>query len=419
VSRNISQLSDIKISADFKGFPLSAQGKTISEFLRTKPNIFTSDFLFPVLLLKESALKNNILNMKRFCDTHKVKLGPHVKTTMSPQLANLQLQNGAAWLTIANLQQLLVFKDFGFKDFFIANEVANDAALIQIGKINAAGEAKIAFCVDSSESASRLAEICKKNPGLKFEIFIEIGADNARAGLRDLSKLEMILSILKIENIIIGGISGFEGALPKAGRSKKGLKAVAKFTDKLLSALEISEKFCNRKLKLTAGGSAFFDVVAKNLSLDGKNEVILRSGGYLTHDHVHYEEIYPFKNTHEFHFEPALELCSEVLSTPQPDLSLLNFGKRDVGNDLDNPVPLWKISASNRNLGISAAAPITAKITQLNDQHGFLQHRALDIKYADVIGLGISHPCTNFDKWKILFMVNEKYDVIDCIHTYF
>jgi len=419
VPRNISQLSDIKISADFKGFPLKAQGKSISEFLSTKPNIFTSEFLFPVLVLKESAIKNNIANMKKFCESHKVKLGPHVKTTMSPQLANLQIQNGATWLTIANLQQLLIFKDFGFKDFFIANEVANDSALIQIGKFNATGEAKIAFCVDSTNSAKRLREICIKDAGLKFEIYVEIGADNARAGLRDLAELENILDILKLENINIGGISGFEGALPKAGRSNKGLKAVAKFTDKLLTALEIAEKFCNRKLKLTAGGSAFFDVVAKQLSQDGKNEVILRSGGYLTHDHVHYEELYPFKDSNEFHFEPALELCSEVLSNPETGLSLLNFGKRDVGNDLDNPVPLWRIPAEAKSSGIKAAQPINAKITQLNDQHGFMEHKKIEINYSDLIGLGISHPCTNFDKWKVLFMVNDNYDVIDCIHTYF
>jgi len=36
-----------------------------------------------------------------------------------------------------------------------------------------------------------------------------------------------------------------------------------------------------------------------------------------------------------------------------------------------------------------------------------------------LIGLGVSHPCTNFDKWKILFVVNDDYDVIDCIQTFF
>jgi len=431
VSRNISQLSETKISVDFKGFPISAQGKSIAQFLDSKPNIFKSDFLFPILVIKESALKNNLETMARFCSNQKVKLSPHVKTSMSPQLATLQSKYGAVSLTIANLQQLLVFKDFGFNTFFIANEVANDAALIQIGKFNSSLEAKISFCVDSVNSAKRIAQLCQNNSDLKFEIYLEIGSNNARGGIRNLDDVATILTILKVPQVVIGGISGFEGALPNAARSKRGLKSVSKFAKKMLAALEIAEQQVGNKLKLTAGGSAFFDVVATELSQNGKNEVILRSGGYLTHDHVHYEDIYPFRNSKDFKFLPALELWSEVLSQPEKGFALLNFGKRDVGNDLDNPVPLWHIPNSNRTKGISAASEISAVITQLNDQHGFMKYRKVNnsnistsstsssIEYSDLIGLGVSHPCTNFDKWKILFVVNDDYDVIDCIHTFF
>jgi D-serine dehydratase len=37
----------------------------------------------------------------------------------------------------------------------------------------------------------------------------------------------------------------------------------------------------------------------------------------------------------------------------------------------------------------------------------------------DLIGLGISHPCTTFDKWRLIPLVNDNYDVVDCIHTFF
>jgi D-serine dehydratase len=60
----------------------------------------------------------------------------------------------------------------------------------------------------------------------------------------------------------------------------------------------------------------------------------------------------------------------------------------------------------------------TGKIEKLNDQHGFM--RSTD-KFAvgDLIGLGISHPCTTFDKWRLIPLVNDNYDVVDCIHTFF
>ena len=31
----------------------------------------------------------------------------------------------------------------------------------------------------------------------------------------------------------------------------------------------------------------------------------------------------------------------------------------------------------------------------------------------------ISHPCTTFDKWRLVPLVNDQYDVIDCIQTFF
>jgi D-serine dehydratase len=36
-----------------------------------------------------------------------------------------------------------------------------------------------------------------------------------------------------------------------------------------------------------------------------------------------------------------------------------------------------------------------------------------------VVGLGISHPCTTFDKWRIVYVVNEGLDVTEGILTFF
>ena len=37
----------------------------------------------------------------------------------------------------------------------------------------------------------------------------------------------------------------------------------------------------------------------------------------------------------------------------------------------------------------------------------------------DLIGLGISHPCTTFDKWRWLPVVDDRYNVIDAVTTRF
>jgi D-serine deaminase-like pyridoxal phosphate-dependent protein len=40
-------------------------------------------------------------------------------------------------------------------------------------------------------------------------------------------------------------------------------------------------------------------------------------------------------------------------------------------------------------------------------------------KWGDIIGFGISHPCTTFDKWQVLFVVDDEYGVVDAIRTFF
>jgi D-serine dehydratase len=64
--------------------------------------------------------------------------------------------------------------------------------------------------------------------------------------------------------------------------------------------------------------------------------------------------------------------------------------------------------------------PVDTHITALNDQHA---HMACppdsDIAVGDIIACGVSHPCTTFDKWQVLFVVDDDYTVVDAIRTFF
>jgi len=37
----------------------------------------------------------------------------------------------------------------------------------------------------------------------------------------------------------------------------------------------------------------------------------------------------------------------------------------------------------------------------------------------DLIGFGISHPCTTFDKWRAIPIANDKYQVVAIANTKF
>ena len=106
-----------------------------------------------------------------------------------------------------------------------------------------------------------------------------------------------------------------------------------------------------------------------------------------------------------------------MLSVPEPGLALLGFGKRDVSYDLELPVP-----RSVKTAGPQPPRPIRAEasIFALNDQHAFMRFAPeVELKVGDLVGCGISHPCTTFDKWQLLMEVDDDYAVVDGLRTFF
>jgi D-serine dehydratase len=59
-------------------------------------------------------------------------------------------------------------------------------------------------------------------------------------------------------------------------------------------------------------------------------------------------------------------------------------------------------------------------VQALNDQHLFLLVAPEStLAVGDLVGFGISHPCTTFDKWKAMFVVDDAYRVESMISTCF
>ena len=183
------------IEDNFKSLPIDSYGKTLEQFLATKPNIFTANFQFPIMVLKESALKNNIAQMMSFCKSVAAALAPHVKTTMSPQIAQLQLAAGATAATVAKFWQARIFLKHGLKKIIIAIEVLDPMAIAEIAKINKTKQAEIVFYVDSLHCL----EIIQKHTPVEGEqkLLIEIGTENGRGGVRDLTQVEQIAKQIK------------------------------------------------------------------------------------------------------------------------------------------------------------------------------------------------------------------------------
>ena len=77
----------------------------------------------PYLRVDLDRLRRNVRSTAEWAATNRMALRPHVKTHKSPEIARLQLGQGAVGLTVATLGEAEVFSQHGCADLFVAYPV--------------------------------------------------------------------------------------------------------------------------------------------------------------------------------------------------------------------------------------------------------------------------------------------------------
>jgi D-serine deaminase-like pyridoxal phosphate-dependent protein len=174
---------------------------------------------------------------------------------------------------------------------------------------------------------------------------------------------------------------------------------------------------------LSAGGSMFFDVVVERFSGGWASSplvtVLLRSGCYLTHDAGIYERNSPFSiNSDEARrFQEAIEVVGVVQSRPEANLVIVGVGRRDVPFDQGFPLPRT-VRRPRRDETVDVRDRM--RVDRLDDQHAYCElEPGLGVDVGDLVSLGVSHPCTAFDKWRVVPVLDEEDRVVDAVATFF
>src|SRR5262249_25290032 len=109
---NLKRILDEPVDWRYKSFP-PGPAVPIRAVGEQGWNVLGGPFMHPVMTLKPPPLRHNLQEMAGYCRTNGVELAPHVKTHMSPQLFQMQLDAGAWALTVANVSQARVWRAFG------------------------------------------------------------------------------------------------------------------------------------------------------------------------------------------------------------------------------------------------------------------------------------------------------------------
>ncbi|GAA2783658.1 alanine racemase [Streptomyces showdoensis] len=409
----------------FKALPPDAEGLTVGELAAQRRNLFTGGFTTPVLALSAESVEHNLRLLEAYAERHGLAFAPHGKTSMAPQLFDRQLAHGAWGITAAVPHQARVYRAHGIARIFLANELVDAAALRWLAaELDADPEFRFVCYVDSVRGVELMDEALRAAPAARpVDVVVELGAgEGARTGARtEADCLAVAEAVAATATLRLVGVAGYEGEVPQADEER--VRAWLRRLTALAAELDKAGRFdpAAGEIVVSAGGSAWFDTVAEvfaelpALSLPVLK--LLRSGAYVSHDSGHYRALTPFNRVpEEGALEPAFRLWAQVVSRPTPEQAFTNAGKRDAAYDLH--LPEAQVVRDARTGEIRPADGVT--VTGLSDQHGWLRTGPdADLEVGDWLGMGLSHPCTSFDKWQLIPLVEADGTVVDYIRTFF
>ncbi|MGI5480983.1 alanine racemase [Streptomyces lavendofoliae] len=412
-----------RVDHRFKGLPADAEGLTVGELAAQRRDLFTGGFTTPVLALSAEALEHNLAQLKTYAERHGLAFAPHGKTSMAPQLFDRQVAYGAWGITAAVPHQARVYRAFGIRRIFLANELVDAAALRWVAaELERDPDFRFLCYVDSVRGVE-LMDQALRGSARPVDVVIELGAgDGARTGARTEADCAAVADAVAAAGTLrLAGVAGYEGEVPDA--TPGAVRAWLRRLTALAVAFDTAGRFADDlgEIVVSAGGSAWFDTVAEVFAelpaLSRPVLKLLRSGAYVSHDDGQYRDLTPFNRVPgEGALRPAFRLWAQVVSRPTAEQAFVNAGKRDAAYDLH--LPEAQVVRSARDGSFRPADGIA--VTRLSDQHAWLETApGAELEVGDWVGMGLSHPCTSFDKWQLIPVVEADGTVSDFVRTFF
>jgi len=407
-----------------KGLGALEQLATSEQIVRLGWNLLREDLSLPAAVLYRDRIEHNLRWMQRFMNAYGARLAPHGKTTMAPRLFQMQIEGGAWGITLASAHQAMVAHAHGVRRVLMANELVGRRNMQVIAELLKDPDFEFYCLVDSAAGVDLLGAFFSER-GLSIRVLLELGVMGGRCGVRNEEQLGATLEALARWKGVVDlcGVELYEGVL----KDEENIRGFMRRACAVTSELVAQGRFARGPALISGAGSAWYDVVAEEFSaakFGDPVEIVLRPGCYITHDVGNYEvqqkrilASNPIAREMQSGLVPALHIWTYVQSVPEAELAIVQMGRRDAAFDSGLPTPALHVRPGN-----TEPQPTSARweVTKMMDQHAYLKIAPEDdVRVGDMVGFNISHPCLTFDKWRVLSILDEKYNVVDVVQTYF
>ena len=391
-------------------------------------NLLNEEVSFPIAVINENHLVNNAKLMQEFSDRSTVKLAPHGKTSMAPDLFKVQLDHGCWGISLAAVPQVINASQHGIHRIILANQLVGKYHMKLIADLLSTQEIEFYCFVDSLQNIHALGKYFSAR-NIRLNILIEVGVSEGRCGWRDTDNIARLLDVIEqYASLRLCGISFYEGVIHGEEAEHKIINFVSDICS-LLCKIHRENKFDSKDIIVTGAGSAWYDIVAKELMSHNSIQdidytAIIRPGCYLIHDTGIYQDaqnnvINRSQLACDISGEliSSLELWAYVHSVPEPGLAVIGLGKRDVAFDSGLPTPEYLYRPGTPK-------PIkmgeSCQVINIMDQHCMMKFcDNSSPQPGDLICFSSSHPCLTMDKWRHIGLIDDNYIVKQTIETFF
>lgn len=274
----------------------------------------------PALLLDLAVVRENIATMAAAL-RGPTRLRPHAKSHKCVQIAELQIEAGAAGLTTATVWEAAAMARAGVADLLIANEVVGEEKTLCLADI--AGIAKVTVAIDHLQNAEAVSAAARR-AGAQIGVLIDIDVGMNRCGVRTAEEAVVLArKVVSLPGLKLRGVMGYEGhcvlEVNRAVRAREAHEAM----QTLLATVDalVAEGF-NIDV-VSAGGTGTYDLTGADPRVTE-----IQAGSYV------------FMDATRLPVAPAFGVGLTVLGTVvsrTANTAVLDCGKKAVGADFTLP----------------------------------------------------------------------------------
>lgn len=326
----------------------------------------------PALVLDAAVLDANMATMKAALHGSDVGLRPHTKVQKSPELAQLQIDDGAVGVTVATIWEAAAMLAHGIQDVLVANQVVGATKIAAAARLASRG--RLALVVDDLNNVADLSAAAGA-AGSELGILVDLDVGMARCGARSLAEaVELADAVAASPSLRLEGLQAYEGHCMLEPDPAERLRLASGAMDYAGEVAGAIRQRWPEATTMSGGGTGTYLITGRHPSITE-----LQAGSYVYMDAFHGNLV------------PGFSVALTVLTTVMArhgDTLILDAGRKSIGIDFVPP-PLQ---------GFDYAARYFAEEHALFDTDG-----ALDVKPGDTLRLVSGYAPTTVNLHDVIY----------------